>query len=534
MKLALISGDYQARSVIASAQRCLNLYGERNADDAPYPYTYYPRAGLTQLIAGSNLTQRCSYQATDGSLYEVVGPNVYHTNAMWGRTLLGQIANGTMPVSLSDNGLAGIIVDGSPNGWCWDMSNPTPTGFAAISGQNGAFYGADRVDVVDTFFVLNVPGTNEWYVSLSEVDFANLTGTVSPDMTAAAFDPLDIAAKTGNPDPIQSAIVMHREIWLIGTQTTEVWYDAGNADFAFSELPGVFIEHGCIAKHSICKQDLSIYWLSSDRQGNTIVLTGNQYSAKRISTHAIEQQIQSYATVSDAVGYTYQQLGHVFYVLTFPTADATWVYDAAEGMWHEETWTDTNGLEHRIRANNAANVYGTIVCGDWQTGALYKFDPENFTDNGVPIQRRRGFPIVRDENDRLSFSRIVLDLDTGNAVDAQWTYPGAVSPYWLDSAGNEILDSSGNPIFLGYSLGTGSAAYPVPFGPNIGLRYSNNGGHSWGNPLTKGMGATGQFDRSVVFNQLGMGRRRVFELFWDAPCFVALNGADLFFEKCET
>lgn len=544
MKLPLITGDYQARSAIASAQRCFNLYGEKQQEGAPFPILWLLRAGLTPLIQGYVGPGRCAYVATNGLLFEVIGPNVYYTNSMWNRTLLGTIPNGTTPVVMSDNGLAILIVDGSSNGWCIDMSQPpSPAAFAPVSGQLGAFVGGTRVDDVDTFFVLNVPGTNEWYLSLSEVDFANLTGTVSPDMTAAAFDPLDIAAKTGNPDPIQAVIVMHREAWLIGTETTEVWYDAGNADFAFGELPGVFIEHGCVAPYSICKQDLSVYWLSSDRQGNTIVLTGNQYAARRISTHAIEQQIQQYAVVSDAIGLTFQQLGHVFYMLTFPTADATWVYDVSQDLWYQWGWTDTNGLEHRHRATNAANAYGVNVCQDWQTGALYKFDLDNYTDAGMPLAWRRGFQIIQNENKRVSYSRFILDIDVGEiasfssstlGTSSNWTYPGAVSPYWLDSAGVEILDSSGNPIFLGYSLGTGSPAYPVPLDPQVSLRYSDDRGKNWSNPRTRGIGSTGQYGRSVLWTRLGLGRDRVFEVFGDAPCFTALNGGYVELEAAET
>ena len=466
MKAALIGGMYQARSVISSAQRVVNLYQEKNAPDAPYPVTNYPTPGLVTLAAGGLFGSRCSYTASNGDFYEVVGPNVYYTNIQWVRTLLGTIGNATTPVSMADNGLVILLVDGSPNGYAIDL---TTRQFAPVAGQAGAFFGADRVDVVDTFFVLNVPGTNLWYISLSEVDFANLTGTVSPDQTAAAFDPLDIAAKSGYPDPIQAVIVMHREPWVIGTQTSEVWYDAGNADFAFGELPGVFIEHGCVAKYSIAKQDLSIYWLSQDKQGQAIVLTGNQYAAKRISTHAIEQQIQGYATVSDAIGFTYQQLGHTFYVLTFPTADATWVYDVAEDLWHERTWTDSNGQEHRHRANNAANAYGINVVGDWQTGALYQWDLENFTDFGGPIVRRRGFPIIREDNSRIAYSRLILDMDVG-----------------------EI------PVTL---------ASDEPF---ISLRYSDDRGKNWSVPIKKGIGSTGEFNRSLLFTRLGIGRNRVF------------------------
>ena len=544
MKLPISSGDYQSRSAIASAQRNLNLYLEKNAEGAPFPITAYMRAGLTPKITGYVGPGRCAYTASSGQFFEVVGPNVYYTDAMWQRTLLGTIPNGTTPVVMSDNGLAILIVDGSSNGWCIDMTQPpTSAAFAPVSGQAGAFYGGTRVDEVDTFFLLNVPGTNEWYVSLSEVNFANLTGTISPDMTAAAFDPLDIAAKTGNPDPLAGVIVMHREPWLVGTETTEVWYDAGSADFAFGELPGVFIEHGCVAPYSLAKQDLSVYWLSSDRQGQTIVLSGNQYAAKRISTHAIEQQLQQYPTVADAIGSTFQQLGHVFYKLDFPTADATWVYDVSQDLWAEWAWIDTNGLEHRHRAANAANAYGVNVCQDWQTGALYAFDLDNYTDAGMPIGWRRGFQITQNEGKRVAYSRFIADMDVGEigtfnnlalGTSSNWTYPGAVSPYMLDSTGQEILDSSGNPIFLGYSLGSGSPAYPVPFEPQVSLRYSDDRGKNWSNPRTKGMGTTGQYNRSVLWTRLGMGRNRVWELFGSAACFTALNGGYVELEAAET
>lgn len=489
-RIALSGGMYQARSVIASVQRCVNLYPEVNAEGAPFPMTLQLTPGLTQLIAGTDAPSRCTYTASNGQLYEVIGSTVYYTDSNWIRSFLGTIGSNSTPVSMSDNGLAILIVDGSINGYTIDL---TTHAFAPVSGQAGAFYGADRVDFVDTFFLLNRPGTNQWYISLSNVTFANLTGTISPGATAAAFDPLDIAAKSGNPDPIQGVIVMHREAWLIGTETTEVWYDAGNANFSFAELPGVFIEHGCCAKYSIAKQDLNTYWLSQDRQGRCMVFTGNQYAAKRISTHAIEQQIQQYPDPTDAIGFTYQQLGHTFYVLTFPSGNATWVYDAAEGLWHERTWTDGNGVEQRIRASSCASAYGSIVVGDRETGALYSWDLSAFTDNTSPIVRRRGFPLEEIGSQRVTWSRLVLDMDVGEIVNT------------LKS--NE---------------------------PMISLRYSDDRGKTWGNARTYGLGSTGEYNRSILFTQLGQSRYRTFEVFWDVPAFTAFNGGDAWFEVCET
>lgn len=524
MRLPLTGGMYQARSVIASAQRQVNLYAEKNEETAPFPFTYYLTPGLTPLIMGPGLPSRCSYTASNGNFYEVIGSTVYSTSSSWQRTSLGTIGTATTPVSMADNGLVILIVDGSPNGYCIDM---TSNAFAAVTGQAGAFYGADRVDYMGTFFVLNRPGTAQWYLSLSLVNQANLTGTVSPDATAAAFDPLDIASKAGYPDFLQGIIVMHSEAWLIGTKTTEVWYNAGNPDFAFGQLPGVFIEHGTVAKYSLAKQDLSVFWLSQDQQGQSIVVMGNQYAAKRISTHAIEQQIQSYSTVSDAIGFTYQQLGHVFYVLTFPSGDATWVYDVSEGIWHERVWIDTDGTEHRHRANNCANAYGVNVVGDWQTGSLYQLDLGNLTDFGGSILRRRGFPTLRQDGSRVEYTRLLLYYDVGEIANS----PSASNDIaLLDQSGNPLLDNTGNVL----DDDSSPAVITVLPGPQISLRYSDNGGKTWGNPLTKGIGATGDFNTSVVFSRLGVGRNRVFEVFWDCQAMTALNGGDVFFEKAET
>jgi len=49
------------------------------------------------------------------------------------------------------------------------------------------------------------------------------------DSTGTTIDPLYFAAAEGSPDNLVTLIVDHREIWLFGTNSVEVWYDAGTA-----------------------------------------------------------------------------------------------------------------------------------------------------------------------------------------------------------------------------------------------------------------------------------------------------------------
>lgn len=468
MKVPLVGGAYQARSVIANAQRCVNLFPETNTQDATYPTTHYPTPGLTEKVTGLDGPVRCLYAASNGDLYAAAGGNIYYIAPNWTAAVLGGILGGTTPVSMADNTLELVIVDGTPSGYVVNLSTRV---MSNLVDPTGTFVGADRVDYMDTFLIFNKPGTPQFYSTLS--------GTVT-------FDALYFANKTGAPDYLSTLLVKRKEIWLLGNQrSSEVWYNAGGANFPFSAVPGAFIEHGCAAKYSAAKQDLDTYWLGIDQQGNGIVFKGVGYVAQRISTFAIEAAFQSYPTISDAVGFTYQQGGHAFYVLTFPTADKTWVYDASNEQWHEWAWADGDGALHRSRAMCAIYAYGKNLVGDWETGTIYHLNPEAYTDAGDPIVRVRSLPHLTNDGNRVSYKQFIADMEVG-------TMSGAL-------------------------LGADE--------PAVSLRWSDDRGQTWGTAVQQSLGGSGEYLTSVQWQRLGMARDRVFELSWSAAMRTALNGA---------
>lgn len=463
----LLGGAYQARSVIANAQRCVNLIPEPNQADSEAPLTHYLTPGLTLLHAcptpGSG---RGLYWATNGKLYAVVDDTFYLINtSTWAFTVKGSLVAGSTPVLFTDNGTTGLAADGTSAGYEIDLSTSVISAIVDV-----AFLGATNFQFLDTFVVSNIPATQEFQ---------------STHSGSLVWDPLYVASKTAFSDPLITLAIVNREILLLGKLTSELWYNAGNATFPFAIMQGVFVEHGIAAPYSLARHDLSEFWLSQDKDGQCIVLEFNNYKASRISTYAIEKEFNSYSTISDAIAYTYVQDGHIFYVLNFPTADKTWVYDKQTQLWHERVWLDLNGNEHRHRAMAAVNVGGVIVCQDWETGALYKFDLANFTDNGAPISRRRGFPDLTSNGRRIYYASFMADMETGG----------------------------------GYSANGANAK------AQVFLRTSDDGGNSWNNPIALDLGALGQTQVQPMARRLGKSRRRVFELFWSDPVPTALNGA---------
>jgi hypothetical protein len=394
-----------------------------------------------------------------------------------------------------DNGATIAVVDGSTGGWLIDM--PT-NGFSAWNDPTGLFRGADRIDIIDTFFVMNVAGNNnnEFISTLSDTTI---------------FDPTYYAFKAAYPDPLSSIIVNQHYIILLGTLKSELWFNTGLPTFPFTMFSGAYYEHGLGAKYSLATGDISVYFLGQDLQGHAMVWRiggGDLHSCRRISNHALEHQMRKMANsvgIDDAIGYTYQQDGHWFYVLHFPKGDQTWVYDDTLGFedpmvaWHQEAWTDpATGTLHRHRGNCHGFINGQNVVGDWENGTLYALDLDVYTDtvNGVvcPNTYLRTFP----------------HLGTGEVEIGVWGKRPVVAD------GRRIRYSA---FMLDLECGLVSDL------PTVALRYSDDRGRTYSSDVLQTTGELGEYLTQPLWRGLGMARDRVFEVEYACQGTAALNGA---------
>lgn len=483
MRLALDSLPYQSQSIIASPDRAINLYGEYNKDqNAAAPVTWYPIPGtvlFSEIAPAFVGKSRCLYRTTLGTVYTVIGSSVFQILANGTTVFIGTITDRPTQVVMADNGLAVVLVDGT-QGWAIDMST---NALGVII--DPSFYSASHVVFLDTFFVFNRQGTNQFFWSLSMVTYALLTAGTS-------FDPLDIAAKSGSADPIIAIATAHKELWLIGTITSEVWIGTGAADSYFQQQQGAFIDHGGIAAYSIANQDIITFFLMRDRQGRNMVLMAAGYDVQPISTPYLVREFNSYGDTSDAIGFCYQINNHSFYALIFPTANKGWQYDLTTKLWSEWAWLNTvDGSLNRPRANTCTFGHDKILVGDWETGNVYYLDSDVFTDNEVPIICRRTFKhLVGDDYERLIYK----------SFDAYM------------------------------QVGTGSPGVDY----SVELSWSDDGGVSFGFPLSQSLGQGGEYKTTPTWNGLGMARDRVFALQWSAPVKTALNGAFITVKPCRT
>ena len=490
-RIELIGGAYAARSPIANAQRCINLFPEINRGDGPQPrnVTHYQRPGLrVKATPTTSGPARGIYCASNGVGYYVVGDTLYQVGANWSLTAIGTLFTSTGSVCMIDNGVTLWLVDGTPVSYSVALASGS---FSVVTDPTSTFTGASRVDILDTFMLWPFPDSNLFGSTIS--------GTLQ-------FNNLYYAAKVGYPDNLQTLWVNMRNILLVGKYKSELWYDAGNTNFPFALLPGAYIEHGCLAPNSIAAFDTNVCWLSQTLQGENFIVRQRGYLTDIISnyaiSYAINQMKRNGADLSDAIGYTYTQEGHAFYVITFQSGDQTWVYDLSMNDpmngWHQRGWSDSSGVLHRERGQCRANLNGQVVVGDWQNGQLYALDPDHYTDdvvNGVPgpIAYTRTFPKIQSgmmngqtalsDGHNLRLKKFVADIECGNGP----------------------VDANGLP-------------------PQVGLRVSTDHGKTFGNFEMQSTGKIGEYSTQPKFAPMNLGRFPVLELNYSFAGAAALNG----------
>ncbi|CAB4126855.1 Bacteriophage P22, Gp10, DNA-stabilising [uncultured Caudovirales phage] len=501
MKTPILGSSYVARSVNAADNRMVNLFPEATPEGGKTAGFLNRAPGLRKVATVGTGPIRGLWQFGNYG-YVVSGTEVYKIDTSWNSTLLGTVT-GTGPVSMSDNGTQ-LFIACNPDGYIY---NSFTNVFAKITDPD--YPGAVTVGYIDGYFVFNQPDSQKlWITQL-------LDGT--------QVDPLDFASAEGSPDGVVSLIVDHREIWVFGTNSIEVWYDAGNADFPLARIQGAFNEIGCAAPYSVAKLDNALFWLGADARGRGIVYRANGYTGQRVSTHAVEWQIQNYGNISDAIAYTYQQDGHAFYVLIFPSADTTWVYDVATGSWHERAgWTGDAFTRHRSNCQMAFN--SEIVVGDYENGNVYVFDLDVYADNGSEqrwMRSWRALPPNENNLKRTSHHGLQIDCETG--VGLQGYDANDPLPDLLTEAGDPLLSESGYEILISVTTVQGA-------NPQMMLRWSDDGGHTWTGDRWASMGRIGQYGTRTFFRRLGMTtkiRDRVYEISGTDPVKVSIVGAEL-------
>lgn len=469
-----IGGTSIGQSSVVSNQRTVNFYPE-HAPKGKVPQALYPTPGVRTLVdTGLGVGRTMFYQR--GRIFAVIGASLVEftrAGSTWSSTTRGTVADDVnhTPATITANGDGGdaLVIVASGVTYGYDLTTNTLTDLGVA--------GALTCGMLDGFI---------WALDSQSTIHAT-------PLHSTTFDSSQVRDMA--PDPWLAGVTVRREIVLIGEHTLEIWYNAGTSPFPFAPHPSGGVGIGIAAKHSLAAIGDGCMWLAQTKDGigDVYLMQGGQPT--NVADHdfhvAVEGYLEAGLTIDDAVADVYEERGHTFYVLTFPTARATWVFDLATGLWHERgRWSSPEGRYDAWRPMWHVFADQTHLWLDREAGILYQSLTSLTADtDGLTIRRLRRGPHFWLDNKPIVFSQFELLVEPG----------------------------------LGLAVAEGDEGYD----PLVELLYSDDDGKTWISAGARSMGRRGQYATEVIWNRLGSSTRRQFEVVTNAAVPVRLLGADI-------
>ncbi len=492
-----IGGTYQAQSLLLDAQECLNLYPEFDQSSKG--------RNVGALLGTPGLTNFCSLGGGGGQiralfageqrLFAVSGANFYEIFSDGTANNRGSVANDGLPAVILANGFQVLIVSGgfvycdNGAGPVQQTFSPGFSGICSTSTTLVTIYSGDQFDpslVGGTITINSVTYTVATFIDENHIFLTTSAGTqvqvpytanspvtatsgtlldeyfiinqapnsklfnlsALPPLGGSHWDASDVASKEGFPDNIIAVFADHQELYLFGDeQSTEVWQDTGNALSPFQRVDGYTMHYGCEAGFSVARLLRGVAWIAIDQlRGGAFAVYAEGFVPQRISTHAVETAWNNYATVADAISFSYIENGHNILVISFPSAGQTWAYDGTTGFWHRRGWWNGTTIVRQRQAFHAyvpLAAHGSVIAtlpaqhyvGDWATGEIYLQSVNYTTDAGTQIVRIRASPYIQTADiKRMFFGRFNLDAQVAAGSD-----PNSLNLYpildWSDDGG---------------------------------------------------------------------------------------------------
>jgi hypothetical protein len=450
------------KSYAVTRERRLNVYVENRPDGDKTKLALYGTPGLAPKFTLPAVVR--GLLGTQTALYAVAGGNFYQVGSAGQILYTAGLQTNWSPVGMSFNPTQVLVVDGVA-GYLYQ------SGALALVTSAGFPNGAKTATFVGGYFVVERPGTQQFYVSNS--------------FDGSTWNALAFASASQYSDNILAVDSFISNLILLCERHIEFWQNVGSTPQPFAPILSATSEYGLAAIYSRAHIDNSICFLANNPQGKPQVARIQGYSVSVISTQDLDQLMASFTAVSDAVALSYVTDGHPMYQLTFPTANRSLLYDCSTGIWSETQTGLTAGYAQRHTANLSTYYAGTALVSDYATGNVYQFSPTTYTDNGVTILR---------------------ELVTRHAVQD-------FNVFTIDEA---YLDME---VGVGLNSGQGVS-------PQIQLECSKDQGKTFGPPLISYLGALGQYLNRVIWRRFGSSREFVFRIRMTDPVkFVITQGA---------
>lgn len=400
MQIDLLGGSYEQKYADFNSQRTINWYvvpGLPAAQDKT-KVALFPTPGQIEFVDTEGTNLRCIYTArllTSERAFTVVDQTLYEINSngtVTSRGSLSDITNNATTIFMA-NSSTQLFIGHSSASYIFTFAT---NGLAKIT--DGEYPGMEYVTYMHGYFIVVKDG-RIYYSALN--DGSDWTGT-------------DTVTPTFKGDGVKAALAHKDDLLCYGSETIEVYVHDGSTPF--SQQGRATTEIGLHAVESLAADKSGTYFLGKTKSGQAAVyMMNDSYQVEQISPFSITWAINNTSSsTSDAYGYIqYTKDGHVWYYLTVPAINTTFVYDITTQSWQERQSKNPSNSDYaEFRGRYFTNFGGVNLFADLYSGKILQESFTTFTEDGEPIKRIR---TSRNFNTEYQYISVYsLEFDTKN------------------------------------------------------------------------------------------------------------------------
>lgn len=305
---------------------------------------------------------------------------------------------------------AGQNLNGTPFLYAANGTLVYTTGDEILKPTDPATPQATHVTWLSSYFLANKKGTNRIYFTDTN------PSTLLQDNTywSSTDSPVTTEAKA---DRLTSLFAAWHELYAWGSEGLEIWQNDGTTPF--SPIQGAFSEGGLDAPYSVVVADNTVFALCVI--GGSKVVIKMQGRSPVVISDPIASVLSGMTSTTDAIGDLISVGGVALYMLSFPAAGQTWVYDYKNDVWSR--WSRYNNGTHEqfvgVHACYAKNLNKHLICSRVD-GSIYELRRDLYDDDGDDMvsYRRTGWINNGTHNEKI-VNDLTLKIKSGLSDDGK-------------------------------------------------------------------------------------------------------------------
>lgn len=325
---------------------------------------FVPFSGYKEALDFTRGQARALYISTRlNEMIAVFGNVVYVITDFLGVRKIGTLDSTAGPVHITENFNQEIAIEDGNKIYIYNYGNST---FSKPTIDFVPVY----IDFQDSYFIATA-NNGKWYLS-------------DPN-NGLIWSPLQNQSLQTKADILQAAKVLDRQLWIMGEKVSELWQDQGLQLFPYVRQNSIAIDYGVLSRETIAEGFGMLVWLAKNEKSNPALVVTTGGKPQKFSTEGLDFKLAELKNPEDSQGFLFQQDGHIFYQICFPSDNFSIVYDFNTQMFY----TVTDECRNYHIAKQVVLFNNKLYFISFNDSKIYEMSTDLTTYDGKEIPRIR-------------------------------------------------------------------------------------------------------------------------------------------------